>query len=92
MQSPAVMFIESAAEALPKRQVIDNWIFASQVKELDSFGPGRLEDLRAKVLLDPSDMPNDFRLGYLLGIETARTLLRMNVGLMKAGVKPEDLL
>ena len=66
MVSPAVMFIETAADSLKDRQP---WLVASQLSELQSFGDERAEEIGATGLTD------DFKKGYELGLQTARVLL-----------------
>lgn len=60
---PAAMFIESAADALPK---LEKWIRDDQQKELSSFGDVRAQRLGATGLSD------DFRKGYELGLQVGR--------------------
>jgi len=60
---PAAMFIESAAEAIPK---LEPWIRADQQTELTSFGDARARQLGASGLSD------DFRKGYELGLQVGR--------------------
>jgi hypothetical protein len=83
MQIPAAMFIESAADSLAK---LSENIKVDQEKELSSFG-----DVRAQAI-GASGLSKDFTTGYALGLQTARTLLFLNMTLRKARIKPEDLL
>lgn len=77
MQSPSVMFIEMAAAMLKDVPV---FIQQSQRKELRSFG-----DTRAKAI-GASGISDDFRVGYELGLQTARVLLMGNIKAVQAGV------
>ena len=83
MLSPAVMFIEMAAEGIKK---VPEWIRESQQKELSSFGDGRAQQIGATGLTD------DFRKGYELGLQTARSVLAMSGTLITKGVNPSDAL
>lgn len=60
---PAAMFIESAADEVPK---LEQWIRDDQQKELSSFGDARAKQLGATGLSD------DFRKGYELGLQVGR--------------------
>lgn len=83
MVSPSVMFIEMAAGSVGS---IPEWIRESQQKELTSFGDYRAQQIGASGLTD------DFRKGYELGLQTARTVLAMSVALVTKGVNPSDAL
>ena len=82
MLSPPVMMIEMAADSLKD---VPEWLQDSQRRELYSFGPGRASKLGAT-------LSDDFRIGYELGLATARTILRGSAVLALAKVKPEDVL
>jgi hypothetical protein len=86
MISPAVMFIESAADSLKRKDPKQQWLFDSQQKELTSFGDERAKELHATGISD------DFRKGYELGLQTARVILAGSVALGLKGVKPDDVL
>lgn len=101
MLSPNAETIEGAAENLqrdPKTATfpadyptLTEFMLTSQLKELDAFGPGRLDDLR-KITLPASDMPEDFSLGYLLGLQTARFVLLGSVPLLMKQIEAKDVL
>jgi hypothetical protein len=80
MVIPAAMFIEMAAQALVYGAEGDAAAIASEKKELASFGDSRAQSLGA------TGLSNDFQLGYLLGLETARVLLAQMPAAVKAGV------
>ena len=82
MLSPAAMMIEAAADALPnvKQSMRD-----SQQRELSSFGDVRAQKLGASGLSD------DFRKGYELGLQTARTVLAGSPLLALSNIKPGDV-
>ena len=71
MLSPPVMMIEMAADSLKD---VPEWLQDSQRRELYSFGPGRASKLGAT-------LSDDFRIGYELGLATARTILSQAAGL-----------
>lgn len=83
MLSPAVMFIEGAIESL---KTVPDFIAKSQRDELNSLGPVRAQAAGATGLTD------DFAAGYMLGLQTARTVLQGSAVLAMKGVKPSDLL
>jgi len=83
MQIPAAMFIESAADQMPK---LSDFVRNDQLKELASFGDLRAQELGASGLSD------DFKIGYTLGLQTARTVVAGSPALMVKGVKPDDVL
>lgn len=68
-QIPAVAFIESALDALAARPAAD---VAAAAKEFDALGLGRLADLTRTRPHLRRLTPE--QLGYLIGLETARTL------------------
>lgn len=80
MISPAVMFIETAANTLKNMDQSDP-IRSSQYHELQSFGNERAKRMGATGLSD------DFMLGYTLGIETARVLLKMMPAAVQAKIE-----
>jgi hypothetical protein len=105
MQSPAAMFIESAADSFSKDGSVDGipypampiGVRESELKELASFGDMRAqklslwdEDSNAEVFA--TGLSADFRIGYLLGLQVARMVLAGSVALALAKVKPEDVL
>jgi hypothetical protein len=105
MNSPPAETIEMAGQNLGQNAPADDpgsypdlspFMFNSQLKELDGFGPGRLGDLRSrmKAWLPPSadGMPDDFRIGYLLGLQTARYCLMQSMTLALKDVKASDVL
>jgi hypothetical protein len=83
MQSPAAMFIESAADSL---KTVSKWLRESQLKELQSFGDTRAQALGA------TGVTPDFQKGYELGLQTARTIIAGSPAIMLKGIKPEDVL
>jgi prophage DNA circulation protein len=83
MLSPAVMFIEAAIEGLKN---IPQFIADSQKRELASLGALRAQQAGA------SGLTQDFTAGYVLGLQTARTILATSVALVMKGVDPKDVL
>ena len=83
MLSPAVMFIESAADSLKDTP---EWLRESQQKELTSFGDSRAQQIGASGLSD------DFRKGYELGLQTARSVIAVSAVLVAGAVNPSDVL
>jgi hypothetical protein len=83
MQIPAAMFIESAANQIHK---LSDFARRDQLKELESFGDSRATQLGASGLSD------DFKAGYTLGLQVARTMLATNAQLTIAGIKTDELL
>lgn len=83
MQSPPVMFIESAVDTFKS---LPDWIRQSQQRELTSFGDVRAQEFGA------NGLSNDFRKGYELGLQTARVVIMGSVEINLKGVKPEDVL
>lgn len=83
MQSPAVMFIESAAETLKD---VPDWLRKSQLKELESFGDERAQRLGA------TGVSADFQKGYELGLQTARTIIAGSPTVRLKGISPDDVL
>jgi hypothetical protein len=80
------MFIEMAMDMLKKR---DQKVIASESKEFHCLGPARMSQVREILSTTgiPEDDPgNEMLAGYLLGLETARTVLAMNAIAVKAGV------
>ena len=77
------MFIESAAEQVKKLTAFEH---TDQLAELHTVGASRLVELGASGLND------DVSIGYLLGLQTARVILATNPALLRAGIKPGDLL
>jgi hypothetical protein len=55
-----------------------------QLHEFRMLGQGRLDTVRA--VLDANVVVTDAELGYLIGLETARTLLDMMPAAVQAGV------
>jgi hypothetical protein len=103
MLSPNAETIEGAADNLTRdpAQVkfpedypaLNTFMLESQLKELDAFGHGRLIYLRAIKLPDSLyGMPDDFRLGYLLGVQTARMVLLGSAALALKGLEAKDIL
>lgn len=82
-QIPAVMFLEMAADMLPK---VAQAVRDDQQQELTEFGDVRAQGLGA------TGLSKDMRIGYELGLQVARVMLFGNVELAKAGIKAEDLL
>jgi hypothetical protein len=77
------MMIESAVDSFKD---LPQWIRDSQQEELTSFGDVRAQRLGATGLSD------DFRKGYELGLNTARTVIAMSGALRLKGVKASDVL
>lgn len=104
MISPNAETIESAAGSLQKiyndtdKPVeypgLREFTFLSELKELDSaIGQDLVSKLKALPFpVSPTDLPHAFRCGYLLGLQTARLCLMQNPKLLKAKVKPDDVL
>lgn len=105
MQSPAVMFIESAADTFAKDGAIkDNpypaipsWLRESELKELASFGDARVQKLsiwdeESNKEVFATGLSPDLRIGYLLGLQVARTMLVLSMSLRLKGVEPSDVL
>ena len=82
MTIPAVMFIEMASDGLQRQYTEDPTVLEHELKELRALGEGRVSALAMKA----SSISSGFELGYLLGLETARTLLAMNVAAVQANV------
>lgn len=82
MTAPSVLLIEMAADVLCSRHQTEGerFIRHSQSRELQTFGDGRAKKLGASGLSD------DFKLGYALGMETARMYLQGNPLAVEAGV------
>lgn len=76
--------IEGAADSLVKGG--PTWGRADQQKELDSFGAERAKTLGASGLSD------DFRRGYELGIQAARTVVAGSVIIAIKNIDPRDVL
>ena len=83
MQIPAAMFIESAADGLKD---LAPFARRDQLRELASFGNVRAHNIGA------TGLSNDFEIGYLLGLQTARVILSMNGLLAMKGIDSRDLL
>jgi hypothetical protein len=81
--APSVMFIEMAQDSLHNA---DPRMLASQEAELKSFGDVRAQEIGAK------GISSDLRIGYMLGLQTARMILASSPALILKGVKPEDVL
>ena len=86
MLAPAVMFIEQAIDTMKSPDYMPQWLQESQRKELNSLGPARAQKAGASGLTD------DFRVGYELGLATARTILAESPLLALNGIKPGDVL
>jgi hypothetical protein len=76
--APSVMLIEVAATQLVSLPPMAR---ASQLRELQNFGEVRARSLGA------TGLSPDFRLGYELGLQTARMYLSMNPVAVQAGIK-----
>jgi hypothetical protein len=93
--APAAQFIESAADGW---SAVDPNMLTSEVKELNSFGPQRVQKMLASTpepivaALRQSTMSADLTLGYLLGLQVARTILAGSPQLAIARIKPGSLL
>lgn len=88
MLSPSVMLIEIAIDTYFKNsENISDWLKKSQIEELQSLG-----DQRVQIYLGASGISNDLIKGYELGLATARIVLSGNMALVKAGIKPSEIL
>lgn len=83
MQIPAAMYIESAADSI---STLTDFVRTDQQKELSSFGDVRAQRIGA------TGLSGDFRSGYQLGLQVARTMLAGSAILAMAHVKASDLL
>lgn len=83
MQAPPAMNIEMAADSMKN---LNEFVRESQMKELNSFGDARAQAIGA------TGLSEDFKKGYELGLQTARSVLLMSGTLVVHNVKPEDLL
>ena len=83
MQFPAAMFIEAGADRMKQMSGSD---LNQELLELEAFGDERARDLRA------SGLSKDLRIGYALGLETARVILATNPALRRAGIDPSQIL
>lgn len=77
MVIPSVMMIEIAIDTF---QEIPQDMREKQLRELHTLGDIRAQEFGA------SGLSNDFELGYELGLQTARTMLMMNVKAVQAQV------
>lgn len=102
MQAPNAETIEGAADTLqqiqkdstkpPRYPLLSEFIFNSELKELDSaIGAATVAKLKATPL-PKSDLPHAFRMGYLLGLQTARICVAESVKVIQADIKPEEVL
>jgi len=97
MIAPNAEQIEAAAENLLRGTtkepvsvypILSDFIYDSQLKELESaMGAEILEKLGSSFPLT-----ENFKLGYMLGIQTARMVLMTSMSLITAKIKPEDVL
>jgi hypothetical protein len=91
--APAAMFLESAADSFKSA---DPNMLGSEVKELNSFGAQRAQQICASDLmvaaLRQSQVSADLAFGYLLGLQTARMILMGSPQLAINGIKPDSLL
>ncbi len=95
MTIPSVMFLEMAKDALTRR---DRLVLGMEAKEFHCLGPKRMEEIRQSVeaFVAAGDIapPTQYDVaeytgmlaGYLLGIETARTLLAMTPKAVQADI------
>jgi hypothetical protein len=81
--SPGSMFIESAAGDLAR---LPDWLIRDQMKELTDFGDDRARTLGA------TGISADLKVGYALGLQTARSVLAGDVVLVTKGIDPKELL
>jgi len=100
MFGPNAGMIEAAADTLsqsPGRYPIPSaMVLAEELRELKEFGDDRAQQLS---LVDPETLSKvnatglsvDFRLGYLLGLQTARMILADSGALAMKGVDPNDV-
>lgn len=85
MLSPAAMDIEAATDTLKE---IPEFIQESQIKELVSaMGAATLEKLGSTFPLT-----EDFKKGYILGLQTARVIIACSPAVILKGVNPKDVL
>jgi hypothetical protein len=93
--APAAMLIELAADGWSKA---DPKMLTSEIQELNSFGSVRAQKMAATSpdatveALRLSNVSADFTLGYLLGLQVARTVLAGSPQLAIQGIKPDSLL
>lgn len=90
MVIPAAMYIESAISQLGVRGVggRSEAIRNDQCKELiAAVGNSRAADIGVTFPLS-----GDFQIGYALGLETARTIMKASTELILKGVDPEKVL
>ena len=80
---PAAMDIESAADSLKN---LPHWIHDDQLKELAAFGDARAKELGA------SGVSDDFKIGYLLALQTARVMIASSAELATKGADPNKVL
>lgn len=95
---PPAEDIEGAMDTVCDKDTVypsaNELVIQDELEELDAFGPGRADTVKAKIAKFPSKdgLTQDFQAGYVLGLQTARTMLVFSIQLVKAGIKPEDIL
>lgn len=82
MTIPSVMYIEMAKDTLKSE---DPALLADELKEFNCLGPMRKKQIMES-LAETFPGVSDMAAGYLLGVETARILLRMMPQAAQAGV------
>jgi hypothetical protein len=93
--APAAMFIESAADGLKSA---DPKMLAAEIGELNSFGSHRAQQMLPGMSMEmvevfrTSQLSADFTLGYVFGLQVARTMLRGSPQLAMKDIKPDSLL
>lgn len=92
MQVPAAAFIEMASDAVTERlkdpHIVE--MIQREVEEFKGFGDGRdgrLKQFRERLELAGIVGLTPARVGYLLGLETARVLLQTMPVAVQAGVE-----
>jgi hypothetical protein len=83
MIAPNAETIEMAADNLKS---VPDFIQKSQIQELQSFGDVRAQGIGA------SGLTEDFKVGYALGLQTARMILATSAVLAIKGVDPLQVL
>lgn len=80
---PAAAQIEAAAAELPS---VPTDALVTQRHELSEFGAERLQELGA------SGLSQDAMIGYALGLQTARVMIKENVEIQMKGLNPAAIL
>ena len=86
MVIPAAMQIEVAADSLKANSQRNLFALEDQRKELETFGESRAQTLGA------SGISDDFKIGYALGLQTARVMIATNPHVLAAEWPASDVL